>query len=767
MKRYMLYCFLLLFAGGVLQAQDIWDLEEQYKTKEAKKDKQLIDLISLHQLGHRIGEKADELAFAAPKGSSTQGVYLRKALLYYSLSANYAQIAVDQFNSKSMGQQKVKSCEKATFYYRALGKPKIIHEKRFIDACDLLKTAGEDDPAGDDEDTSDQGKGDPSGPLYDYEEFEKTLIGKRLFFKTPKQTFSMMVYEPFVITEEQSIQQAMVKKQFEQVIKMLPKEQRAAQRKETYDKLGRAHWYNFGKDLGGVIFFAEDQGGKDIKLLCDETDSKTGIAYKTSVSGARACIASIYKHPKTGERLKGGSTIVQVEHKGDLFQLLLVAGKNYNTSKHEKILRVMARSLRMEGVTELPTITVKKCKEDAVMPLAKGIPVSWTMFDRKRKAIVVQQPVMARDAGIGDAVSNYFGLVLKVINWTKDARQIMNFTKGLVVDRDLKKSLLTTGQWQLEHHVTKMEFIPTEIEDYSSFNYDGLLTNAAIFYLEALQKVSTGISGLGRKLNKKSMRLYYEIPTVTVEAECIPQMICKNGKWVPDWNNLTYRRIKTTYGKITSPNKDFMSIRDVERDLQRYFKDKIYELEQSERDYARILNRCDDSKGQLYKIDFPVHIDKCPVLEGKIQIVQYETLFKEKVQNARKEEMRRWLTVLKPAEKSKYTGRLLELKTQKDAMNVDLNKKIKLREGHITNGNEGEAARLEVEIGFLREDIALIESFETKTQAALGVVNSGSRERAMSQELSAISTEISNLKKQKEALKKQLQQCVKDYDKLR
>ena len=109
---------------------------------------------------------------------------------------------------------------------------------------------------------------------------------------------------------------------------------------------------------------------------------------------------------------------------------------------------------------------------------------------------------------------------------------------------------------------------------------------------------------------------------------------------MPDWNNLTYRRIKTTYSKITSPNKDFMSIRDVERDLQRYFKDKIYELEQEERDYARILNRCDDSKGQLYKIDFPVNIDKCPVLENKIQTVQYEILFQQKVQEARKEEIR-------------------------------------------------------------------------------------------------------------------------------
>lgn len=512
---------------------------------------------------------------------------------------------------------------------------------------------------------------------------------------------------------------------------------------------------------------AKDTEGKKVTFVCDDADSEGTLSYSTSVSGARACISNVYKHPISGERLEGGMTLVEVEHKGEHYRLMLVMGEKYNSAKHEKTLKAMARSLRMEGVAELPTVTKRKCKEESVLQLAKGIPVSWTIIDRSRKAVVIQQPKMARDHEIGNAVSKYYGLILAAIKGAKDIAQAVKVYKEVVYDEDLRKALITAGGWKLEHEMKRVDFIPIEIEEFSDFQMDGIFTSAAIFYLDALKGVSSGIGGLGKSMTEKHMKLYWEIPVIRIKGECIPQMVCKDGKWIPDYNNMEYREIENEPGKITSSNKDFLTVRQVERDLDRYFKTEMEKAESAAVDYRNVKSRCVDSRQQLYKIDFPVNIDKCPELENQIQIVQYNILVQEQIQKVRKEELTRWLQVLKPAEKAKFEARLAELKADKAVMNVDLKKKIKLHEGLIANGKTGEAAKVEIQINFLNEDIALIESFEVKTQGELTKVTSGKREKGMSAELSTISNELVQLRKRKEDLKKELAVCVKDYDKVR
>lgn len=759
---------MLLLTAPVCMAQDnplraiVAQQEEEYKTLDGKREKNLQDYLKLVQLANSLGRNCSSIGFKAGEGSNERKVYLRYALIYYSLAAHNAQIAIDRFGSKSMARDKEKACKQAAFMYRSLNKPKKIYDDRFIDACGLFEDVSEEIVI---EDTKPQSTS--GGPLYVDEEFEKTLVGKRLFFKTPKQVFSMIIYEPFVITEEQATARSVAQKQFAQVIQMMPADKQKELRKEMNEKFDRAHTYHFDKDLGGLIFFAENQEESGNKMICDESDKEGYLSYKTSVSGAKACFSNIFTNPQTGERLKAGSSILQVEHKGDMFTLLMTAGENYNSAKHERIIKAMARSLRMEGVKELPKITVKKCKENATMQLAKGIPMTWRIIDRSRNTLIRQQPKMARDAEIGEAVSNYFAAVLAVMKGLKEGKQVINMTKKLVVDREERKALMAVGGWALDHTVKDVQFVPVEVEDYSSFEMDGALTTAAIFYVNALKQVSTGVGELGKKINKQSMSLYWEIPIITIQAECIPQMICNNGKWVPDYENLVFREISRTKGKITSPNKDFMTVRQVERDLERYFQVELEKAERAEGDYATALRRCDYARGQLYKIDFPVNIDQCPDLENEIQQLQYDILISEQIQKTRKEEFKRWVSVLKPAEVKKHRDRITELSDEIDQMNVELGKLKQSRDGHLSNGNTGLVNELNLKIKFLEEDIALLDSFREQSATIVTELSRGNRETLLSRELQEISLEITALKNRKLKVRSQLELCVKEYEKIR
>ena len=661
-----------------------------------------------------------------------------------------------------MKGQKDTACRRAAFIYRTLGNPTVLSDPRFVDVCGLMKE--KPDP---NDSSSNSTSGTTDDPLYVDEEFEKTLIGKRIFFKTPKQMWSMKVYEPFVISEEQSIQRSVGMKQFEQALNMVPEKDRAKLKGEMQEKYNRMHWYSLTEDMGSIIFFAEDKKGEKIKMLCDDENSSTKISRATTVSGARACFSNIYRHPTTGERLESGSSLLQIEHKGELYMLLLGVGKNYNKAKHEKILKAMARSLRMEGDTELPTVTLTKCKDDGVLQLKKGIPVSWIIIDRTREARIVQQPKLARDHEIGNAVSNYYGMILKAMEYGKDGKQILSFGKQVIVDRDLRKSLITAGGFAMDHAMKEVRFVPVEVEDYSNFEMDGALASAAIFYMKALTKVSSGIGGLGKSMSEKHMRLYWEIPVIRIQGECIPQMVCKDGKWVPDRNNMEYREISKKPDMLRSANKDFLTVEQVRQDLDRYYYHELDKAEKAEGDYYNVAGRCDRAKSQLYKIDFPVNIDKCPKLENQIQQVQYEQLVFEQMQKVRTEELRRWLSVLKPGEVSKYTLSLTGIRTQLAAMRAEVKRLIPIRDGLLESGEAGQASAMSTKIQFLQEDIAVLEGIEASTQKSLDRVNSGKHELSLTNDLKTINTEITKLKKKRETLKKELAICVKQNSRIR
>jgi len=306
-----------------------------------------------------------------------------------------------------------------------------------------------------------------------------------------------------------------------------------------------------------------------------------------------------------------------------------------------------------------------------------------------------------------------------------------------------------------------------EIEEYTELTIDGSLTNAVTFYLEALRDVNAGLSKLGKRMNNMSLRVYWEIPTIEIKGECIPRMVCDNGKWKPDREYMEFREISRKKGTLRAPNKDFMTLKQVEDDLQRYYYDKLDELEADEINYRNVAGRCDESKKQLWKIDFPVNIDQCPTIEYNIQQKQHEILSLTQIQKKLDTELKEWLTKLLPAEKGRLNERLMDILADIRAKEGEIPRLETLRDNYLKNNLEGKAAQIGTQIKFLKEDIELLRGFKLKSNKELQKISSGKNEAEMNKNIAKIQDQVSKLKKDKESLKKQLQACIKETEKIR
>ena len=756
--------FSMLAQSDILTDSELYDKEQELKKLIALEQPSKENQVKIFTLCRELGKGYTLKAGTVAGDKVKERLALSKALLFHDLEAKYYY----QFGEKNKAEYfkttlKARACGEAAFVYRDMGKPKSIYIPgwEFENYCGLV---GAEEKPGVTE-TGGETSNNKGGPEYIDEEFEKTLKGKRLYFKTPIQTFSVNIYDPFTLSDQSAIMRDLMKKQYKQALKQAnPTAKEESEFDETIDRM---HFYIFEKNMGGLILHVEDLNGKDATYLCDE-DKKGQLSRWTSVSGIRACMSNVFQNPVTKERLKNGATYVQFEYKGNMVSLIVMAGDGMNKKQHEAIVRAMAKSLRIEGEVELPKIVVKRCKDDSVLQLKQGMPVEWTIIDRSRKSVILYQPALARDADVAASASKFYAAILQVMKWSKDVKQVLNIYNNVVIEKQYRDALLKIGGWAMEDAGTvQIDFVPVEVEDYSNFTADGALTNAAIFYMQALTDITDGLSKLGKTMNKQSMRVYWEIPVITIKGECIPQMVCKNGKWVPDKNNMEFREISRKSHTLRPGNKAFQTFDDIQRDLNKYFYTLLDKAEDAEADYYKVLERCVKSKQQLYKIKFPVNIDQCPVLEQKIQLEQHAMLQKINQQSNLKFELERWLNVLKPSEVASYTRRISLLNEQIQDGEGKLPSLRTIRDNHVKNGDKANAALYTKKIKFLEEDIALLKQMRTSATNNLAAVQSGKWEKEISEELTTVSNQINNHKSKIKGLEAELKICVDEALKVR
>ena len=550
-----------------------------------------------------------------------------KAIQYYLYAADFYQKAYEKYKSTSILDLKEERLKKAREIYSIMKAQDI----KLWSSADI------------DHSLLDPQKPLPKEETHEEIKFENNLIGERLYLRTPDKVFSLNLYKPFVIDKEENNQRQLARSKY---TKMLENHQRVD--KETLQEMSNFHHYQFKGELGGLLFFREEIKG-DPKYLCDEADKEGNISREIQVSGRKACMAVLFKHPKTKERLRGGSCYVQVAIEKEMFTLVLIAGKNYNSQKHENILKSMAQSLQLESSKKLPTVSVERCVDGKKTLLKKGIPVSWTIYDHKRQAVIVQQPVVPRDHRTAESAEYFTSVLVELLKKSKDAAQLIDMSYALILERDLKQAILDLGGWYGEGY-SQTNFIPVEIEEFTDASIDAPMTNAVIFYMDALRAACAGVSGVGKKISNMSLRLYWEIPVITIKGECIPRMNCENGQWVGDKHYLEYREISRTPSVLRAPNKSFMTAKQVADELSEKFYKKIEDLEKTEKEYKNLSDKCARSKGILQDFVFPTNFAQCPTLENQVQQIQFEILALENEQKSRREELKSWLDYRKKAE---------------------------------------------------------------------------------------------------------------------
>jgi len=754
MRKSVLVSLVLLMVGSISSGQTItqeiiWDQEKEFNNLKNKPPRALPDYIQISQFAQTLGKNCEDYGYDQKSGGR-QDLYRRLSLIYYSYAAHYAQLAIDKFNSESMVKKKSEACARANNMYRVLKKPKRIFDKRFIDACDLLSN---------EEETVDKEESKEK------EDTESSDDEKRITFRTGDAVFSVKVPSPLVAVTvfgtEVTTQTPM------EISKMLKEYEQFGFTTSTANSFGiKGYQISFGLDVQQRTKLTEKiykSAGGFSKTKNARTFSLGDENYDLGPYDARLTYDWEWEIDGPIQAKEDLMATISIKFKTEGFFCDFTVGvRNLDQLKIQKKVMRLVRSFKVESFSA----PVTKCKDGDYKMLKQGIPVTWTIYDRSRPSSIVQQPVLARDHEIAAAAANYTGAIVEVIKTLKDARQLTKIPRNVLIEGDMKKAMAAMGGWYLEGY-HKVEFIPVEIEEYTELTIDGSLTNAVTFYLEALRDVNAGLSKLGKRMNNMSLRVYWEIPTIEIKGECIPRMVCDNGKWKPDREYMEFREISRKKGTLRAPNKDFMTLKQVEDDLQRYYYDKLDELEADEINYRNVAGRCDESKKQLWKIDFPVNIDQCPTIEYNIQQKQHEILSLTQIQKKLDTELKEWLTKLLPAEKGRLNERLMDILADIRAKEGEIPRLETLRDNYLKNNLEGKAAQIGTQIKFLKEDIELLRGFKLKSNKELQKISSGKKEAEMNKNIAKIQDQVSKLKKDKESLKKQLQACIKETEKIR
>lgn len=189
----------------------------------------------------------------------------------------------------------------------------------------------------------------------------------------------------------------------------------------------------------------------------------------------------------------------------------------------------------------------------------------------------------------------------------------------------LKKTLSTYGDVQFVLKKRQAYYNQTESKEFMVFHSVGKFMdipgfskpNPVMLYLEAFDRMVTGVQGLESQISHMTADFYYVIPYIDVKVRCVPQMKCVNGKWEPDYQNMDYQILDSIRDE-ESNNLTFLTMKDI-RDRQEKLSDQYDEMVRNQQRY-RESSSCRLHKAALIDLPFPASPNECDKLEAKINI---------------------------------------------------------------------------------------------------------------------------------------------------
>lgn len=167
-------------------------------------------------------------------------------------------------------------------------------------------------------------------------------------------------------------------------------------------------------------------------------------------------------------------------------------------------------------------------------------------------------------------------------------------------------------------------------------------------YLNVLDKVITGISSLEGKISGLTVDLSYELPFSEIKTKCIPRFKCVNGKWQPDYSNMTFEKVSEAR---RVDKKEYLNLSP---GVLKQTAAKINELPNLLKANAKKVDEkeCGQHRYKLHEIKWPPDPRECDQIERKVSVFEDQL----KMYSGEKTELKKELTEYSNSKSRKIEG---------------------------------------------------------------------------------------------------------------
>ena len=256
-----------------------------------------------------------------------------------------------------------------------------------------------------------------------------------------------------------------------------------------------------------------------------------------------------------------------------------------------------------------------------------------------------------------------------------------------------------------------------------------------------------------------SLNLYWEIPYTEVTVECIPRLKCVDGKWEPDYTWMKFKEIKRENKIERSPNKAFMSQREVAAELEEKFQPMLEQMEKDEKALQSQEAICEECKGHLWKYQWPVMNPSCTSQKNKLASLEISIaeLTKEKV--SRKVALEQWISTGRPQQKSRVKRDLelvaAALDKYQDAYDLELTRE----KNHRLSGKIAEADAALERAKVLQSTLDRLKGEKKHLEKQQNNLEKGTQEQLMRAWLTFVEKDLEYQNMQRKQLLEEIREC--------
>ncbi len=341
--------------------------------------------------------------------------------------------------------------------------------------------------------------------------------------------------------------------------------------------------------------------------------------------------------------------------------------------KKLKELRRIFYSIRLEKVKG-EDLAKDDCEEGKTK-LLEDLAIKTTFYlpHPTKEPFFIQKPFLPKDAKAPASWAFFTDFCISAI---EGAGILKNGVESItdVANKDFLSAAVKQAGWSKNDAVVGAMFNPdahrkAKMED---------MTSVVSFYLVALRAAADGTTAIGQKMNKSASDYYYEVPYMGVSAKCIPQMICENGKWEPDYSAPVYVEIEDSVMGSWSKKDIAQTPRQIARIYKKEFQKYINTTAEDGRLYKR-ANKCYKSMDAFMNIKWPGQgYDACAHFKAQ-RAIDSSFLKEEDTKLKQVEaEYKAWIT---------KGGRKAEIKRLQDRV-IALNKKQDVANDAIKSKNK-------------------------------------------------------------------------------